>query len=127
KARVERLLDDMRALGASGEIRAEILRLGLTHQLVTPYTSFLVVEDGVRIPDPGETSRVPDAPPPEVIDRNGVPKGNTAQTEGPVNPDEVIIPDSAPGRRNEVADTGEFNADPAAPADLPSSATGGTS
>jgi Ca-activated chloride channel family protein len=60
KARIERLLDDLRASGGGKEIRAEIVRLGLRHQIVTPYTSFLVVEDGVRIPDPGETARVPD-------------------------------------------------------------------
>ncbi len=59
KARVERLLDDLRTLGASREIRDEVLRLGLRHQLVTPYTSFLVVEDGVRIPDAGESARLP--------------------------------------------------------------------
>src|SRR5262245_13464388 len=64
KARVERLLDDQRVLGSNAELRQEVLHLGLTHQLVTPCTSFLVVEDGVRIPDPGDSARIPDAPAP---------------------------------------------------------------
>jgi hypothetical protein len=75
----------------------------------------------------------PDTPPPEIIDRNAIPKYNEAQQEGPVNPDEVIIPDAAPGRRGEITDNtdpnkepGEFNPDPEAPANLPSGATGGT-
>ena len=59
KLRVERLLDDLRASGDNAEIRREILRLGVRFQIVTPYTSFLVVEDGVHIPDPGEEARVP--------------------------------------------------------------------
>lgn len=60
KFRVERLLDDLRASGANAEIRDEIVKLGLRHQIVSPYTSFLVVEDGIRIPDAGEEARVPD-------------------------------------------------------------------
>jgi len=44
KARVERLLDDVRIGGANAELVDEVRTLGLTHQLVTPYTSFLVVE-----------------------------------------------------------------------------------
>ncbi len=44
KARVERLLDDLRIGGSNAELVDEVKRLGLEHQLVTPYTSFLVVE-----------------------------------------------------------------------------------
>jgi Ca-activated chloride channel family protein len=54
KARVERLLDDLRSLGANAELRQEILTLGLEHQLVTPFTSFLVVELGVKLANGGE-------------------------------------------------------------------------
>jgi Ca-activated chloride channel family protein len=53
KARVDRLLDDMRALGPNEEMRRELLALGLTHQLVTPLTSFLVLEDGAKAADSG--------------------------------------------------------------------------
>jgi Ca-activated chloride channel family protein len=118
KARVERLLDDMRALGANQETRAEILRLGLSHQLVTPYTSFLVVEDGVRIPDPGDSARLPGGAAPDdgataSVDRNKIPGDGDAS-----NPNEVFIADAEPG---------EFNPDPSAPANVPSGATGGTS
>ena len=75
----------------------------------------------------------PEAPPPEIIDRNAIPKFNENTQEGPVNPDEVIIPDAPPGRRGEITDNtdpnkepGEYNPDPDAPANLPSGATGGT-
>src|SRR5689334_18081272 len=46
----------------------------------------------------------PEAPPPEIIDRNAIPKASENQPEGPVNPDEVIIPDAAPGRKGEITD-----------------------
>jgi len=57
KARVERLLDDLRVSGGNAEIRNEVLSLGLAHQLVTPYTSFLVVEDNVKLADGGAAPR----------------------------------------------------------------------
>jgi Ca-activated chloride channel family protein len=53
KTRVERLLDDLRVSGGNAEIKNEVLSLGLAHQLVTPYTSFLVVEDNVKLADGG--------------------------------------------------------------------------
>ena len=57
KTRVERLLDELRVDAASGgreggaapELRAEIVHLGVTHQLVTPFTSFLVLEPEARV------------------------------------------------------------------------------
>jgi Ca-activated chloride channel family protein len=70
KARVERLLDELRTVGGDAEIRGEITALGLRHQLVTPYTSFLVVEDGVKIPGFDE-ARVPDAAPGDTADASG--------------------------------------------------------
>jgi Ca-activated chloride channel family protein len=57
KTRVERLLDDLRVSGGNAEIKNEVLSLGLAHQLVTPYTSFLVVEDNVRLADGGAAPR----------------------------------------------------------------------
>jgi len=57
KTRVERLLDDLRVSGGNAEIRNEVLTLGLAHQLVTPYTSFLVVEDDVKLADGGAAPR----------------------------------------------------------------------
>jgi uncharacterized membrane protein YgcG len=70
----------------------------------------------------------------ELIDRNAIPRSSESREEGPVNPDEIIIPDAAADRRGEFSDNadpnhepGEFNADPSAPADVPSGATGGTS
>ncbi len=57
KTRVERLLDDLRVSGGNAEIKNEVLSLGLAHQLVTPYTSFLVVEDNVKLADGGAAPR----------------------------------------------------------------------
>ena len=51
KSRVERLLDDLRVLGPNREIESEVRALGLAHQIVTPYTSFLVVEANVKTAD----------------------------------------------------------------------------
>jgi hypothetical protein len=77
---------------------------------------------------------LPDAieEPPEIIDRNSVPILPT-ETEGPVNPDPVYIPDADPGRAGEITDeidptkeAGIYNPDPEALSNLPSGATGGT-
>lgn len=57
KTRVERLLDDLRIGGNNAELVDEVKRLGLDHSLVTPYTSFLVVE-----PEPLVTSGAPSTP-----------------------------------------------------------------
>jgi Mg-chelatase subunit ChlD len=62
RMRIDRLLDELRLHGMVPEIRDEIVQLGLKYQVVTPYTSFLVVEDGVHIPDDGELARVPEGP-----------------------------------------------------------------
>ncbi len=70
--------------------------------------------------------------PPEIIDRDSVPVLED-QEEGPVNPDEVYIPEAAPGREGEITDEidptkdpGIYNPDPEALSNLPSGATGGT-
>jgi Ca-activated chloride channel family protein len=46
--RVGWLLDEIRLRGESAELRAEIVDLARRHAIVTPYTSFLIVEDEVR-------------------------------------------------------------------------------
>ena len=60
RMRIDRLLDELRLHGMVAEIRAEIVRLGLRYQVVTPYTSFLIVEDDTHIPDDAELARVPE-------------------------------------------------------------------
>ncbi len=50
--KVAYLLDYIRLNGESKELRDEIVRLGKKFGIVTPYTSYLVVEEGMRIPRP---------------------------------------------------------------------------
>jgi HEAT repeat protein/uncharacterized protein YegL len=57
KRRIDRLIDDLRIHGQVTEIRQSIIDLGVKHQIVTPYTSYLVVEDGFRMPEPRATAR----------------------------------------------------------------------
>ncbi|HMZ22965.1 MAG TPA: VWA domain-containing protein, partial [Blastocatellia bacterium] len=47
--RVGFLLDQIRANGESKEVRDEIVELGTRYGIVTPYTSYLVLEPGMRV------------------------------------------------------------------------------
>jgi len=47
--RVGYLLDQIRANGESKEVRDEIVELGTRYGIVTPYTSYLVLEPGMRV------------------------------------------------------------------------------
>jgi Ca-activated chloride channel homolog len=47
--RVGYLLDQIRAIGESKEVRDEIVELGTRYGIVTPYTSYLVLEPGMRV------------------------------------------------------------------------------
>ncbi len=62
RMRIDRLLDELRIHGMVDEIKQEIIRLGLRYQVVTPYTSFLIVEDDIHIPDDAELAKVPEGP-----------------------------------------------------------------
>ena len=46
------LLEDLHVFGESAELRAEIIKLGTKHSIVTPYTAALVVEEGTPITVP---------------------------------------------------------------------------
>ena len=46
--KVAYLLDEIRLRGKNKELEDEIVKLGKQYGIVTPYTSFLVVEDGAR-------------------------------------------------------------------------------
>lgn len=64
---------DQKVLGQSEEmVRAQVLPVALQHQLLSPYTSFIAVEEVVSLP-PGE--RADSVPVP-----NARPRGQTAQT-----------------------------------------------
>jgi len=94
-------------------------------EVSAPATAVSIAKSPLVLPDPIEE-------PPEIIDRNSVPVLPNEQ-EGPVNPDENIIPEAAAGRVGEITDeidptkdAGIFNPDPEALSNLPSGATGGT-
>ncbi len=44
------LLDEIRLHGENKELVAEVTRLGKLHGIITPYTSFLVIEEGAPLP-----------------------------------------------------------------------------
>lgn len=57
--RVGHLLDQIRTNGESKELRDEVVQLGTRYGIVTPYTSYLVLEPGMRVAErPGERSEV---------------------------------------------------------------------
>ncbi|MGE0886363.1 MAG: VIT domain-containing protein [Blastocatellales bacterium] len=62
--RVGYLLDQIRTNGESKELRDEIVQLGARYGIVTPYTSYLVLEPGMRVAgipgSMGETVRIQD-------------------------------------------------------------------
>ena len=79
--RVGHLLDQIRVNGASKELRDEIVDLGTRYGIVTPYTSYLVLEPGARAPSgsigairggASETVTVAPAAPQRVIERDKV-------------------------------------------------------
>lgn len=57
--RVGVLLDSMRLNGSHPELLDEIVRLGTEHNIVTPYTSHLIVEEGLGVTFTGPGDSVP--------------------------------------------------------------------
>lgn len=62
--RVGHLLEQIRAHGEEPELKDEVVRLGKEYGIMTPYTSYLVVEDGAARRDPGVTATRPSEPMP---------------------------------------------------------------
>lgn len=60
--RVGYLIDQIRLNGESSELRDEVVRLGKHYGIVTPYTSYLVVEDGLAAAQPPGRPGVPGTP-----------------------------------------------------------------
>ena len=82
--RVAVLLDAIRLNGADPELTAEVKRLGREHRIVTPYTSHLIVEDGLRVSGGGGGYRGPgDAVP---AGGGGGGAGGGPASPGPVRP-----------------------------------------
>ncbi|MGE0432411.1 MAG: VIT domain-containing protein [Planctomycetota bacterium] len=79
------LMDEIRLNGFNQELKDEIVRLGTRFGIVTPYTSFLVVEDSelqnMPQPQPGAERLRGDAD-----DRNGNRWGRDGAAESPRNP-----------------------------------------
>ena len=61
--RVGHLLEQIRAHGEEVELKDEVVRLGKEYGIMTPYTSYLVVEDGKMPPDRGAVRPLPEATP----------------------------------------------------------------
>jgi Ca-activated chloride channel homolog len=79
--RVASLLDEIRLHGDDPELVGEIQRLGTEFNLVTPYTSHLIVEQGLGVPVAGGSYRGPsDTTPP------GAPGVGGPGTPGPSGP-----------------------------------------
>lgn len=49
KRKIGFLLDEIRLRGESAEVKEEVVRLARRHGLPTPYTSYLVLEEGARV------------------------------------------------------------------------------
>jgi Ca-activated chloride channel homolog len=86
KRKIDRLLDDLRVHGMVEEIKQSIIDLGVRYQVVTPYTSFIVVEDGIHIADPAELAKVPDADGGPVAGGGGSAQGPAKAAPAPVAP-----------------------------------------
>jgi Ca-activated chloride channel family protein len=61
--RVGHLLEQIRAHGEEKELKDEVVRLGKEYGILTPYTSYLVVEDGKMPPDRGAVRPMPEPMP----------------------------------------------------------------
>jgi len=68
--RVGHLLDQIRLNGESKELRDEIVELGTRYGIVTPYTSYLVLEPGMRVQPLGNVGGISDVKSPR---RSGPP------------------------------------------------------
>jgi Ca-activated chloride channel family protein len=71
KYKIQSLLDEKARGRADQEVRAEVLPVALEHQLISPYTSFVAVEERISRPDP-ETLESKPVP-------NSRPRGQSAQ------------------------------------------------
>ena len=64
---------DQEALDGGFEFSSQILDLGLTYQLLTPYTSFIAVDQQVRNPDPQASQTVDQPlPMPQGVSNNAI-------------------------------------------------------
>jgi Mg-chelatase subunit ChlD len=88
--RVGFLLDQIRTNGESRELRDEIVQLGTRYGIVTPYTSYLVLEPGMRLADvPGTLNQTVDVRP------SKAPGGGGQHRAAQGRPAPMMIPDPA--------------------------------
>jgi len=64
------LMDEIRLHGENRELKEEIVRLAKRYAIITPYTSYLVIEDEKEITIAGGRSRGANALLPELLDRS---------------------------------------------------------
>ncbi|MFO0931164.1 MAG: VIT and VWA domain-containing protein [Planctomycetota bacterium] len=105
--KVAYLLDAIRLNGEDPELVREVTELGTRYAIVTPYTSALVVEPGLRVPRPGAGSpgtvppslrepSDPRPPPPPPPPPPGAPPAPTTPHLPPTTPPEASAPPPPP-------------------------------
>ncbi len=82
--RVAYLMDQIRLNGESKELRDEVVELGTRYGIVTPYTSYLVLEPGMRSGSQGQIGGVGGAPRP-----TATPRSNSGPMAGVAGKDAV--------------------------------------
>ena len=70
RTRIRDLMTAM-ALRPNEQLREEVTELGLRHHLLTQWTSFIAVDEGYRVDDPGQSASMPSALPAGVEYRAG--------------------------------------------------------
>ena len=97
--RVGVLMEEIRSNGASKELKDEVIRLGTRYGIVTPYTSFLAKEDGVRFesrPSPARKAKATGAAAVQMSKRQNTQQNNISVA---ADEDELNSVVSADGRR----------------------------
>ncbi len=105
KRKIGYLLDQMRAHGESGEVRDEIIFLAKKFGIVTPYTSYLVLEDEPTAAVPSGENRHRGREGDDGSAPDGVPNGRRFAGGGGLTPSSgsatpgPVVPPASPGDR----------------------------
>ncbi len=112
-SKVGHLMDAMRLNGEQEELKKEVIALAKEFGIVTPYTSYLVLEDSARV-QAGMGRGTPAAPAPAggggAFERKGVPPAG-AMNGAPADDPAVAFPDAEESDHNESADSEKMKGD----------------